>query len=254
MKLNQYFRVIALLLLLQACSGFRTEIYREETFYRYNEACKLYKQGDYKAARSVFEDVIALDPDYGPAHAAMGNLALIEEDYSGALRHYQEAVAVDSEYEAELRPLIMVASAHNEREPLQKAGIGLNQIYPLIMADRVAKLEVLLAKDIPLQLLANDTMGITPGRLGELQRKVAETAGPLSGSVRYRLFLGYLLFSGQSDDALATAMIQSVILRPFPGLSFMPDGLRGSGPAAGRGRRGHRQGPAGGPGRSGTAL
>ena len=209
MKLNQYFSVIALLLLLQACSGFRTEIYREETFYRYNEACKLYKQGDYKAARSVLEDVIALDPDYGPAHAAMGNLALIGEDYSGALRHYQKAVAVDSEYEAELRPLIMVASAHNERAPLQKAGIGLNQIYPLIMADRVAELEALLAKDMPLQLLANDTMGITPGRLGELQRKVAETAGPLNGSVRYRLFLGYLLFSGQSDDALATAMIQS---------------------------------------------
>ena len=84
MKLNQYFSVIALLLLLQACSGLRTEIYREETLYRFNEACKLYKQGDYNAARSDLEDVIALDPDYGPAHAAMGNLALIGEDYSGA--------------------------------------------------------------------------------------------------------------------------------------------------------------------------
>ena len=209
MKLNQYLSVFALLLLLQACSGFRTEIYREETLYRFNEACKLYKQGDYKAARSDLEDVIALDPDYGPAHAAMGNLALIGEDYSGALMHYQEAVAVDPELEAELRPLIMVASAHNERASLHKAGIGLNQIYPLIMADRAAEVEAQLAKNIPLQLLANDTMGISPGRLGELQRKVSETAGPLNGSVRYRLFLGYLLFFGQSDDAMATAMIQS---------------------------------------------
>jgi len=210
MKLTQYFCFVVVLLLLQACSGFRTEIYREETFFRYNEACKLYKQGDYKAARSGLEEVIALDPDYGPAHAALGHMAQIDEDYPEALGHYQTAVATDPELETELQPYMMVASAHKEREPLHKAGVGLNQIYPLIMADRVAEAEALLAKDIPLQLLASDTMGITPGRLGELQRKIAETADPLNGSVRYRLFLGYLLFYGQIDDALAAVIINSV--------------------------------------------
>ena len=207
-------RFWTLVLLLQSilfsCSGLRTEIYREETRHRYNQACKLYKQGDYQTARSELETIIGLDPDYGPAHAALGNLALIGEDYSGALIHYQAAVAVDPELEAELRRLIMVARAHKEREPLQKAGVGLDQVYPLIMADRTAEVEALLDQDIPLQLLANDSMGITPGKLGELQHKIAETADPLMGSVRYRLFLGYLLFFGHIDDALATAMIQSV--------------------------------------------
>jgi tetratricopeptide (TPR) repeat protein len=202
--------VLLLQSILFSCSGLRTEIYREETRHRYNQACKLYKQGDYQTARSELETIIGLDPDYGPAHAALGNLALIGEDYSGALIHYQAAVAVDPELEAELRRLIMVARAHKEREPLQKAGVGLDQVYPLIMADRTAEVEALLDQDIPLQLLANDSMGITPGKLGELQHKIAETADPLMGSVRYRLFLGYLLFFGHIDDALATAMIQSV--------------------------------------------
>jgi tetratricopeptide (TPR) repeat protein len=202
--------VLLLQTILFSCSGLRTEIYREETRHRYNQACKFYKQGDYQTARSELETIIGLDPDYGPAHAALGNLALIGEDYSGALIHYQAAVAVDPELEAELRRLIMVARAHKEREPLQKAGVGLDQVYPLIMADRTAEVEALLDQDIPLQLLANDSMGITPGKLGELQHKIAETADPLMGSVRYRLFVGYLLFFGHIDDALATAMIQSV--------------------------------------------
>jgi tetratricopeptide (TPR) repeat protein len=202
--------VLLLQSILFSCSGLRTEIYREETRHRYNQACKLYKQGDYQTARSELETIIGLDPDYGPAHAALGNLALIGEDYPSALIHYQAAVAADPELEAELRSLIMVARAHKEREPLQKAGVGLDQVYPLIMADRTAEVEALLDQDIPLQLLANDSMGITPGKLGELQHKIAETADPLMGSVRYRLFLGYLLFFGHIDDALATAMIQSV--------------------------------------------
>jgi Tfp pilus assembly protein PilF len=208
-------RLWALVLLLQSilfsCSGLRTEIYREETRHRYNQACKIYKQGDYQTARSEFETIIGLDPDYGQAHAALGNLALIGEDYAGALAYYQEAVAVDPELEADLQPLIMVAGAHEERAPLQKAGVGLDQTYQLIMADRRVEVEALLAKDIPLQLLANDTIGITPGRLGEMQRKLAETANPMIGSVRYRLFSGYLLFYGQNDDALATAVIQSAV-------------------------------------------
>ncbi|MBC2735945.1 MAG: tetratricopeptide repeat protein [Desulfobacteraceae bacterium] len=203
--------VLLLQTILFSCRGLRTEIYREETRHRYNQACKLYKQGDYQTARSELENIIGLDPDYGQAHAALGNLALIGEDYAGALAYYQEAVAVDPELEADLRPLIMVAGAHEARAPLQKAGVGLDQIYQLIMGDRRAEVEALLAKDIPLQLLANDTMGITPGRLGAMQRKLAEAENPMIGSVRYRLFSGYFLFYGQNDDALATAVIHSAV-------------------------------------------
>lgn len=207
------FGVLVLLLqtILFSCSGLRTEIYRAETRHRYNQACKLYKQGDYQTARSELETIIGFDPEYGQAHAALGNLALVGEDYAGALANYQEAVAVDPELEADLQPLIMVAGAHAARAPLQKAGVGLDRICQLIMTDRRAEVEALLAKDIPLQLLANDTLGITPGRRGEMQRKLAETANPMVGSTRYRLFSGYFLFYGKNDDALATALIQSAV-------------------------------------------
>ncbi len=199
--------VIFLLALLWSCSGLRTELYRKETLHLYQGACKLYKEGDYAGAGEGFEAVIAMDPDYGPAHAALGNLSLIQEDYPGALSHYRRAIAADPELETDLQPFIMVAQAHKERAPLREAGVSLNQLYPLVMADRRAAVEAILAEDIPLRLLANDTMGITPGRLGEMRHKIAETGDPLTGSVRYRLFAGYLLFFGQTDDDLAAALI-----------------------------------------------
>ncbi|HSO20009.1 MAG TPA: hypothetical protein VLT88_11145, partial [Desulfosarcina sp.] len=195
----------------QACGALRTELYREETLHRYREACKLYRSGDYAGAGTGFQEVIAMDPEYGPAYAALGHLALIREDYPAALTHYREAVAADPELAPDLQPFIMVALAHKERTPLRAAGISLNRLYPLIMQGRLSELETVLEKDIPLQLWAGDTMGITPGRWGELQRKISETADPSTGSARYRLFAGYLLFFGQSDDDLAAALIGSTI-------------------------------------------
>ena len=202
-----YIWVGFLLSLLWSCGGLRTELYREETLHRYQGASKLYKAGDYAGAGEGFEAVIAMDPAYGPAHAALGNLSLIQEDYPGALSHYRQAIAADPELEADLQPFIMVAQAHKERASLKEAGISLNQLYPLIMGDRWAEVEAILDKGIPLRMLANDTMGITPGRLGEMRQKIAETVDPLEGSMRYRLFAGYLLFYGQTDDDLAAALI-----------------------------------------------
>ena len=184
MRRKRIVGVIIVLLFVQACGALRTELYREETQHRYQGACKLYRAGDYAGAGTGFQEVIAMDPEYGPAYAALGHLALIREDYPGAIEHYRAAVAADPELEAELQPFIMVAQAHKARAPLQAAGISLNQLYPLIMGDRRAEVEAILEEDIPLRLLANDTMGITPGRLGEMQHKIAETADPLTGSTR----------------------------------------------------------------------
>jgi tetratricopeptide (TPR) repeat protein len=209
MKLKQSAGLIIFFLSLQACSGLRTEFYREETLHLYQGACKLYEEGDYEPAGTGFEAVLAMDPDYGPAHAGLGHLALIREDYPGALAHYRHALAADPDLEADLQPFITVALAHQERAPLEETGISLDQICSLIMADRRAEVEAILAKKIPLKQLASDTMGITPGRLGEMQQKIAATAGPLAGSMRYRLFAGYVLFYGQTDDTLATPMIAS---------------------------------------------
>ena len=207
MELKRFVGLLLMIFFVQACGSLRTELYREETLHRYQGACKLYKAGDYAGAGEGFEAVVAMDPDYGPAHAALGNLALIREDYPGAVAHYRKAIAVDPELEPDLQPFIMVAQAQEERAPLREAGVSLNQLYPLIMGDRRAEAETILEEDIPLRLLANDTMAITPGRLDEMRQEIAETADPLTGSVRYRLFGGYLLFYGQTDDDLAAALI-----------------------------------------------
>jgi tetratricopeptide (TPR) repeat protein len=198
-----------LLLSVQSCGGLRTELYREETHYRYQSASQLYRQGDYTAAETGFEAVIAMDSAYGQAHAALGHLALIREDYPAALIHYQDAIAAAPELKPDLQPFILAALAHRELAPLRQAGVCLGQLYPLIMADRLAEVETILANDIPLQRLAGDTMGITPGRLGEMQHKIAETADRSAGSLRFRLFAGYVLFFGQMDDNLAAALIAS---------------------------------------------
>lgn len=208
LKLITLVNLFLLVFGLSGCSSLRTEFFRGETRYIYNSGCRQYKQGDYDTARETFEKVLALDPDYGPAYGALGNLALVRKKYDLALAHYQKAIQADAELEAGLRPLVMVASAHAVREPLIKAGIDLRQVYLLMMADQQAKLEVLLSNDIPLDLLANDTLNITPSELNELQLKAAATADPERGPVRYRLFTAYLLFYGRTDSALAAALIE----------------------------------------------
>jgi Tfp pilus assembly protein PilF len=203
----------SLFLVLGACATLRTEFYREETSHRYTHACKSYRQGAYAAAREQFLQVIGLDPEYGAAHAALGNLALIGEDYLQALNHYRAALAADPGLEAGLRPFIMTAEAHRRRDPLRQADVGLNDVYPLLMEERLMELEALLLRGVPLRLLAEDTMGLTPGMLGDLQRKAAEIADLDHGGARLRLFLGCLIFNGQSDDALAAAVIEKAAIQ-----------------------------------------
>jgi tetratricopeptide (TPR) repeat protein len=204
---TQQIFVVLFCFLLFSCSTLRTELFREETHHRYKQACTLYQQGDYDSAREEFETVLDFDPDYGPAHAALGNLAMIKEAYTEAAEHYGRAIEVDPELEAELAAMRTVAAAHTRREPLRRAEVSLGQVYPLVMEDKQAELEAVLEKEIPLDLLAGDTMSITPGKMREMQAKIAETVRLEKGSVRYRLFAGYLLFYGKTNDAIAAKVI-----------------------------------------------
>ncbi len=190
------------------CASLRTEFYRGETRYLYNRGCQHYKQGDYKAARESFENVLALDPKYGPAHGALGNLALIEGAHKAAMAHYQAAVQADPGLEPVLRAFIMAATAQAAREPIVKAGIDLRRVYKLMMTNRQSELEVLLSKDIPLDLLAKDTLSVTSSELDELREKVAASIEPEKSSVRYRLFWAYLLFYSQRNLIKAALLIE----------------------------------------------
>jgi tetratricopeptide (TPR) repeat protein len=191
-----------------ACSGLRTEFYRGETRFLYEGGCQSYSQGNFDAARRAFESVLEFDPEYGPAHAALGNLDMIGEDYHAALNHYREALKTDPELGPNIKVLLDVAAVHAARALLTKTRIDLGKLYDLVITDRQRELEALLAEDVPLDLLASDTVSITPTQRDELQRKIMTMAQPGVGSPRFRLWAGYLLFWAQTEDALAAALLE----------------------------------------------
>ncbi len=203
--------LLFLVILTCGCASLRTDCYRGETRYRYNRGCQHYKQGDYKAAREAFENVLALDPKYGPAHGALGNLALIEGGHKAAMAHYQAAVQTDPGLEPVLRAFIMAATAQAAREPIIKAGIDLHRVYELVMADKPAELEALLSKEVPLDLLAKDTLSVTPVELDELREKGADSIDLEKSSVRYRLFWAYFLFYSQKSLNKAATLIEHAV-------------------------------------------
>ena len=201
-------RFTSFILIMACCSWFtgcaqvRTEFYRNETKHLYQAGCESYKQGEYENARTLFDAVIQLDPDYGAAYAALGNIAMIEEEYSKASEHYRLALLHDPELEQDLALLMAASQTYALRQPLAEAGVGLADIYSLLMEGNLQDIETLLLKDVSLELLAKDTVGITPGQLGELRLKAAEYATTDQGSVRFELFIAYVLFHSQKHDQL----------------------------------------------------
>ncbi len=197
--------------LVTGCSTMRTEFYRGETKHLYHKGTESYKQGNYQEARSTFEKIVDLDPDYGPAHAALGNLAMIAEDYPSALTHYRTAIKYDPELKEEILPLLLTSIRHKARQPLVEQNIDLNKIHKLLLDEKLSILEELLQKDIPLQLLASDTISLTPGKLAELRRKTEDLAPTITGSVRLRLFLGHILFLSRINDPLTIELLKRTV-------------------------------------------
>ena len=204
--------LVAVPLLTCSCGSIRTEFYRGETKYQYNFANQLYKQGEYGSAQAAIEQILALDPNYGPAHAALGTIAFIQGDCKAALIHYKTAIRVDPHLEVRLRPNIRAAAIKSALAPLEKPGVRIRKVYQLMMADDRSKIETLFMKDFPLELLAQDTLSITPIELDELSNRVATNLTLDDGwSVRCRLFGAYFLFYNHTKLDFAAALIDSAV-------------------------------------------
>lgn len=185
---------------LASCTLLKSEFYREETKHLYQTGCIAYKEGNYSDAKKLYQHVIELDIDYGPAYAALGNIAIVEKDFEAAHAYYEKAIEYDPELKSQIFPLLFNSKIYKTNQPLIKAGVSLASIYPLIMADKQEELEILLAKPLPLALLAKDCLSITPGELAEIRAKVADTFANRSGSINYQLFTSYLLFHDDRHD------------------------------------------------------
>jgi len=206
-----YFKAAFLFLILCGCGSLRTEFYRSETRYRYNYACQLYKQGDYRKARHAFEDVLTIDPDYGQAHSAIANIEFVEGNYQQALARYSTATKVAPELERSLRPYIQAAVLKVVRAPLESAGVGMLQVYQLMVAGEITEVENLLSKDFPLHMLAKDTAILTLPQINELCRRVLNEDSLINGSVRYQLFWAYFLFFNHERPDHVIYLIESTV-------------------------------------------
>jgi len=195
------------LFILGGCTHMRTEFYRNETQYLYETACTDYSQGDYTAARARLMELIGLDPDYGPAYAVLGNLAMIEEAYETANVWYKKAMEHDPELESDILPFLLVSEMHKIRKPLTDKGIELSLVYPLMMEEKLGELEQLLAQDLELDLLARDSVSITPGQLADLRVKAEELAPIVHNYPTLRLFTAYLLFHGDGDISVIDTLL-----------------------------------------------
>ncbi|MCB2217679.1 MAG: tetratricopeptide repeat protein [Desulfobulbaceae bacterium] len=204
------FPAVLCTVIFSGCAAVRTEFYREETKFLYETGCQSYKQGDYADANRFFQQVIDLDPQYGPAHAGLGNLAMIDEDYQQAFVFYKQAITCDPELEDDLLPLLLSSDTHRQREPLVKAGVSLVDIYRLFMAEDIVRAESMLGRNLPLELLAADAVSITPGQLGELRHRSAELARHHPLPSRVKLLVAYILFHAETEHQLIIELLSSL--------------------------------------------
>ena len=49
----------------------------------------------YARAREAEEKALSIDPNYAPAHAGLGRIAMVNNDFVSAAKHFERALALD---------------------------------------------------------------------------------------------------------------------------------------------------------------
>ena len=202
--------VLFALVNMSGCGLLRSEFFRGETGYLYNQGLKAYKAGNFDKALEYFERATKKDPHYARALAGLGNVALIREEFDKAERYYRQTMDIEPGLKKEILPLLMAAKERKARQPLIECGVDLKKVFTLLSTNREKELEGLLATDVPLDLLARDTISLTLKELAELQKLIASHADRGRGSLRLRLFYGLFLFNSHQQDRLATKVMEEV--------------------------------------------
>jgi len=169
-----------------------------------------YKAGDFDKALEYFERVTKKDPHYARALAGLGNVALIRGEFGKAEGYYRQAMDIEPGLKKMLLPLFMAAKERKARQPLIECDVDLKRVFTLLSTNREKELEGLLSTDVPLELLARDTISLTLKKLAELQKLIASHANRGRGSLRLRLFYGLFLFYSHEQDRLAAKVMEEV--------------------------------------------
>jgi len=107
--------VLFALVILSGCGLLRSEFFRGETGYLYNEGLMAYKAGDFDKALEYFERVTKKDPHYARALAGLGNVALIRGEFGKAEGYYRQAMDIEPGLKKMLLPLFMAAKERKAR-------------------------------------------------------------------------------------------------------------------------------------------
>ena len=210
-KILFFFAVISLLFpLLSGCGGLRSEFFRRETQYLYNQGSRAYRSGEFDKARAYFRQVVKLDPGYARAHAGLGNTALVRGDFDEAEQRYRRAMELEPGLEKKLKPLLTACLEKKARQPLEKCGLDLGKVLALLSGDNGKGLDKALSRDVPLDLLSRDTLSLTLKELVKLRDIILEKARSGTGSYRCRLFYGYFLFNSDGQERLAARVLEGV--------------------------------------------
>lgn len=96
------------------------------------KAEKAIQKKDFDAAMALYNEVIALEPNYAPVYFTTAQLMRAREDYASALVNYEKALAISpdltmalSEY---IRTLLILSQKANDGRDLPKAGMYYEKI------------------------------------------------------------------------------------------------------------------------------
>ena len=203
--------ILLIIVLASGCGNIRSEFCRGETHYLYNQGNRAYRSGEFDIACECFRQVVELDPRYACAHAGLGNVALIMGDFADAERCYRQAIELEPGLEKILTPLLVACLEKKARQPLEKCGVDLRKVFVLLSEDNEKELDKALSKNVPLDLLAKDTLSLSLKELIKLQDVILEKARSGIGSSRCRLFYGYFLFYADQQEHRAIRVFEDVV-------------------------------------------
>jgi tetratricopeptide (TPR) repeat protein len=144
------------------------------------------RQEGFARAREAVEKALAIDPDYAPAHALLGSIAMRENDDAGAAKHFERALALDP----------------TDLSVLCNAAIFLSDIGRL---DEALALQEANVRRDPVNTAALFNLGLYQCSSGRYDEAIASarTALSLGAGRAHRLLEGALLLKGDAAGALA---------------------------------------------------
>ncbi|HEY8231001.1 MAG TPA: tetratricopeptide repeat protein [Rhodanobacteraceae bacterium] len=177
-----------------------------------------------RQSREAAENALAIDPDYAPAQARLGWLAMVQNDLPAAARYFERALALDpSDLDVlnnsanllgtlgRLRPAIAIDEyvlARDPVNPITLQNLGVNYLNAGRYDEAIAKLHTLLSLSPDhgdAHFLIDEALllkGDAPGGLAQMQQETNE------GWRRIGLPLAYCALGRKADaDAAFAALI-----------------------------------------------